>query len=197
MKFRPETEQPTSCYGCAGPQTSVSIADSTLDGPIPGAGVVTFSTGEPHVWNVDVTHGYDVNFDGTREGTLDNSGPASGTDGQAVIVSADWGGGGLDGTPVTFTLGSQSCTGSVSGGSANCTITLAQPVGSYTLTVSSPGDVSVYPANTSVAFSIRPDVDRPVQEERLEGVRDLQEPGRLRQLRRHRWQEPAQRLAEL
>ena len=43
---------PGGCTTGCGPQTSVAITDPTLDGPTPGAGQVTFSDTEPHMWYV-------------------------------------------------------------------------------------------------------------------------------------------------
>ena len=144
--------QPTGCQGCGGLHTSVTIAEPTLDGPTSGAGSVTFSLSDPHIWNIAVSHGYEINLGGTQPGTLSYTGPAGASDGQPVTLDAA--SDALDGTPVTFTLGAQSCTGTTANGGASCTISLAQPVGSYTLTVSSPGDVSVYPTQTYATFAI-------------------------------------------
>ena len=149
-----DTSGSSPCFAC-GPQSSITFADPTLDGPIPGAGQVTLSAGEPHGWDLFADDDREIDFDGTQSSPLSYAGNGSGTDDQAVTLAAAWsGGGGLDGTPVTFTLGSQSCTGTTSFGAASCTITLAQPVGAYTLGISSPGDISVYPSTASASFSI-------------------------------------------
>ena len=157
-----ESPQPTGCFGCGGSRSTITVAEPTLDGATTGAGSVTFSTGEPHVWNVDVRHSRKVEYDGTVQQALDYQGPASAVDGQQATFTASWEGfRGQAGTPVTFTLGTQSCTATTAAvpnpfgdQGAVCSIVLAQPVGSYTLQISSPGDVSVYPASTSAPFTI-------------------------------------------
>lgn len=159
-----EYNQPNaSCFAC-GPQSSVTVAVPTLDGSTPGAGSVRFSAGEPHVWNVDVNNEEVLLLGGTAKFDLSYQGPSSGTDGQAVTLTAAaaWEDSGpQSGTPLTFAIGSQSCTTTTAimpnpfgGGVATCTITLAQRVGSYRVLVSSPGDDSAYPASTSAPFSI-------------------------------------------
>lgn len=157
-----ESPQPTGCAGCGGPAMGVTIGEPTLDGPTPGAGQVTFSAGEAHVWLVDVWHERKIEYGGTDQRNLVYQGPPSAVDGQTVTLTASW-----DGiqrqatTPVTFTIGRQSCTATTGAvenpfgdQGAVCSIRLAQPPGSYTLQVSSPGDVSVYPASSSAPFSI-------------------------------------------
>lgn len=153
--------QPLSCGGCGAPASSVTVPVPSLDGSTANAGVVTFSTGEPHFWNLDVVNQRDVVYQGTSGGGLNYAGPASAPAGQQVTVSATWDpqGNSGAGTPVAFTLGSQSCTGAtIDGGTPNarvsCTMTLTQPVGSYTLKLFTPGDRSVYPESASVPFSI-------------------------------------------
>jgi hypothetical protein len=149
------------CFAC-GPQSTITVPVPNLDGSTPGAGSVTFSAGEPHVWNVNVTDQEVIVLGGTTQLDLSYQGPSSGADGQAVTLTAgaSWeDAGGQVGTPVTFTIGSQSCTAltatlQTGGGDAGCTITLAQPVGSYTVLVTSPGDDSAYPASTLAPFSI-------------------------------------------
>ena len=152
-------DQPSAdCFAC-GPQSTVTVPVPNLDGPTPGAGSVTFSAGAPHVWNVNVHNEEVIVFNPTQQVDLAYQGPSSGTDGQAVTLTGVWPGdpGGQVGTPVTFTIGSQSCTAISSGDQgASCAIVLAQPAGSTTVQVSSPGDVSVYPASTSAPFSIAP-----------------------------------------
>lgn len=157
-----DTPQAGGCTGCGGPSASITVAEPTLDGPTAGAGHVTFSTGEPHVWSVDVESAQQLNYDGTQQVGIDFDGPPSAVDGQPVTLTASWEGIEFPAqTPVVFTLGSQSCTattGSVSNpfgdDGARCSITLAQPIGTYTLHVSSPGDLTVYPASTSAPFAI-------------------------------------------
>ena len=153
------------CFAC-GPQSTITVPVPNLDGPTPGAGSVTFSASEPHVWNVNVTDQVVISLGGTARLDFSYQGPSSGTDGQAVTLTtaARWEDSAAQaGTPVTFTIGSQSCTTTTAimpnpfgGGAAACTITLAQPVGSYTVLVTSPGDDSAYPASTSAPFSIAP-----------------------------------------
>jgi len=151
------------CLAC-GPQSTITVPVPNLDGSTPGAGSVTFSAGEPHVWSVNVTDEEVIVLGGTTQLDLSYQGPSSGTDGQPVMLraAASWeDAGGQAGTPVTFTIGSQSCTTvtatvQTGGGDAVCMITLAQPVGSYTVLVTSPGDDSAYPASTSAPFSIAP-----------------------------------------
>lgn len=45
------------CFVCGGPlpQTSVRFPVPSLDGPTPGAGIVTFSTGDPKEWQIGAT----------------------------------------------------------------------------------------------------------------------------------------------
>jgi len=154
--------QPSSCSGCGVPASSLTVPVPSLDGPTPNAGAVTFSTGEPSIWNLNVVNQRNINYDATDGGGLVYSGPTSAVAGQQVTLSTGWNPQGdipLDGTPVTFTLGSQSCTGTTTDGltpnaQESCTMTLAQPVGSYSLKMFTPGDRSVYPESASVPFSI-------------------------------------------
>jgi hypothetical protein len=145
----------SSCIGCDGPQTNMTVPVPSLDGPTPGAGSVTFSAGEPHTWNVSVTDQRKVQYAGTRQVELDYAGPTNAVAGQPVTFDVQWETDESEvGVPVTFTLGSQSCTATTDDEDATCTITLAQPVGSYTLAISSPGDVSVYPVTGSSPFAV-------------------------------------------
>ncbi len=153
--------QPSSCSGCGVPASSLTVPVPSLDGPTPNAGAVTFSTGEPSIWNLDVRSQRNIGYGGTSGGGLYYAGPESAAAGQQVTLSATWDpqGNSGAGTPVTFTLGSQSCTGAtINGGTpdarVSCTMTLSQPVGSYTLKMFTPGDVSVYPESASAPFSI-------------------------------------------
>lgn len=157
-----ESPQPGGCTGCGGPSTNVTIAEPTLDGPSAGAGQVAFSTGEPHVWEVDVEHTRQINYDGTQQIGLDYDGPPSAVDGESVRLVASWEGPQFPAdTAVVFTLGSQSCTATTGSlpnpfgdEGAACSIALAQPMGTYTLQISSPGDLTVYPTATTAPFSI-------------------------------------------
>ena len=45
--------------------TSVTSAEPTLDGKVPGSGSVTFSASEPHTWQVGMQRGRQVLFEGT------------------------------------------------------------------------------------------------------------------------------------
>ena len=154
--------QPSSCSGCSVPASSLTVPVPSLDGPTPNAGAVTFSTGEPSIWSLNLVNQRNINYDATDGGGLVYSGPTSAVAGQQVTVSTGWNPQGdipLDGTPVTFTLGSQSCTATTTDGltpnaQESCTMTLTQPVGSYTLKLFTPGDRSVYPESASVPFSI-------------------------------------------
>jgi hypothetical protein len=156
------TPPSTNCGGCGVPASSLTVPVSSLDGPTPNAGAVTLSTGEPHIWKLNIVNQRNINYGATDGGGLVYAGPTSAIAGQQVTVSTGWDPEGdlpLNGTPVTFTLGSQSCTGTTTnGGTPNaqdsCTMTLTQPVGSYTLKLFSPGDRSVYPESASVPFSI-------------------------------------------
>jgi hypothetical protein len=157
INVRENVRQSSTCSGCGAPTSSVTIPVPSLDGPTPASGAVTFSTGESHVWSLNITSQRAMNYSATDGGGLIYAGPASGVAGQQVTLSTGWNPGGngpLDGTPVTFTLGSQSCTGASSDRQAACTITLSQPVGSYTLQLFTAGDVSVYPTSGSAPFSI-------------------------------------------
>jgi hypothetical protein len=59
---------------------------------------------------------------------------------------------------LSFSLGSQGCTATTSSaGVASCTITLTQPVGSYTLAASFAGDDFYLPSSGSRGFSITPE----------------------------------------
>ena len=157
-----DSPQPSGCVGCGGARASITVAEPTLDGPTHDAGQVTFSAGEPHVWLVDVEHTQKINYDGTQQIGLDYDGPPSAVDGQSVTLVASWEGLEFPAhTPVVFTLGSQSCTattGSLSNPfgdeGAVCSITLAQPIGTHTLEISSPGDITVYPARSSAQFAV-------------------------------------------
>ena len=62
----------------------------------------------------------------------------------------------LVGKTISFTLGSQSCSGLTNGiGEASCTLTLSQVPGSYTVGASYAGDATVYlPSSASVPFTI-------------------------------------------
>jgi len=153
--------QSNSCSVCSVPTASLTIPVPSLDGPTQNAGAVTFSAGEPHIWNLNVGNTRAIAYQGTSGGGLYYAGPAGAPAGQQVTVSATWNpqGNSGAGTPVTFTLGSQSCTGATIDGDTpdarvSCTMTLSQPVGSYTLKMFTPGDVSVYPTSASAPFSI-------------------------------------------
>jgi hypothetical protein len=153
---------PSNCSGCGAPASSLTVPVPSLDGPTANAGAVTFSAGEPSIWNLNTRRQRNINYGGTDGGGLVYAGPTSAVAGQQVTVSTGWDPEGdmpLDGTPVTFTLGSQSCTGTTTNGlmthaQESCTMTLTQPVGSYTLKLFTPGDRSVYPESASVPFSI-------------------------------------------
>jgi hypothetical protein len=58
------------------------------------------------------------------------------------------------GGTVKFTLGSQSCSGTVVAGTASCTVKLNQASGNYTVTVAYSGDASFQPSSTAVPFTI-------------------------------------------
>lgn len=158
LKVVEDSPQPTGCFGCGGPTTSVTLPVASLDGPTAGAGSVTFSAAEPHVWRITATNETAFALSGTNQRNLGYMGPASGVRGQPVELLAVFDDDrSAPGIPVTFTLGSQSCSAVTDTGTtpaAVCTIVLDQPVGSYTLQVSSPGDVDVYPASTSAPFAI-------------------------------------------
>lgn len=149
----------SGCVGCGVPSTSITVAEPTLDGASTGAGQVTFSAGESHVWNVAIHDDQKLEYVGTQWAGLDYGGPGSGVVGSTVTLSAQWEDGSIHaGTPVTFTLGSQSCTATTGADgaddTADCTIVLAQPAGSDTVLITSPGDVSDYPVSTSVPFTV-------------------------------------------
>lgn len=149
------------CNPCAA-GSSVSFADPLLDGPVQGAGVVTYSVAEPdQSWSATFDEGHKLQLEGTALRDLLYTGPTTATPGQPVTITADWDGPqGQLGTPVTFTLGSQACTvptgTATSDHSASCTMTFAQAPGTYTLKVSSAGDLSVYPVDPSLTFTLLP-----------------------------------------
>lgn len=68
---------------------------------------------------------------------------------------ADAAGNGVAGENVTFTLGTESCSGTTDGsGQAKCAITLDQKPGTMTVNVNFNGDVSYAPSTTSAPFTI-------------------------------------------
>jgi large repetitive protein len=58
------------------------------------------------------------------------------------------------GEQVTFTLGSQTCTGTLNAGKASCTVPLSDPAGSYTVTASYAGDGTYGASSDSATFTI-------------------------------------------
>jgi large repetitive protein len=59
-----------------------------------------------------------------------------------------------NGEPVTFTLGSQTCTGTLSSGKASCTVTLSDPAGGYTVKAAYGGDATYTGSSASAPFTI-------------------------------------------
>jgi hypothetical protein len=92
---------------------------------------------------------------------LTYTGPRGAASNATVTLSATLVGAGsrgpvphFDGS-LTFTLGSQSCGGTTDDtGSASCSLTLAQPDGTYPLTVSFPGEPVFMPASITTDFEI-------------------------------------------
>jgi Bacterial Ig-like domain (group 3) len=96
------------------------------------------------------------------ETALDYIGPTYGRKGSYLTFKGKLSheGGVISGRTITFTLGSQSCSGTTDGyGVAKCTIRIAQPPGTYTLTASFAGDTDFEPATDSVAFQVKPPYD--------------------------------------
>jgi hypothetical protein len=92
---------------------------------------------------------------------LTYTGPRGAASNATVTLSATLVGAGSHGTvphfdgSLTFTLGSQSCGGTTDDtGSASCSLTLAQPDGTYPLTVSFPGEPVFMPATITTDFEI-------------------------------------------
>jgi hypothetical protein len=91
----------------------------------------------------------DVPIPGATATTLTYTGPAGGDFDDPMLVKANLidslSGAAVESAPVTFTLGSQSCTGTTNGsGDATCPLTPAVAAGSATLHVSYPGDGSMF-----------------------------------------------------
>jgi Bacterial Ig-like domain (group 3) len=93
------------------------------------------------------------------ETALDYVGPTYGRKGSYVTFKAKLSheGGVISGRTITFTLGSQSCSGTTDAyGIAKCTIRIAQPPGDYTLTAVFTGDDDLEPSSDSVTFQVKP-----------------------------------------
>lgn len=91
--------------------------------------------------------------------TLTYSGPTTGDFNDAATVSAtlkDTNGNPVSGATVTFTLnGSETCTDTTDAdGDASCSITPAEPAGTYTLTADYAGDATYLPSSTSTPFTV-------------------------------------------
>ena len=91
--------------------------------------------------------------------TLTNSGATTGDYSDAVTLAGDLkvtgSGAPLPDETVTFTLGSQSCSGKTdANGRAACSLTLDQVPGSYNLNASFTGNAAYNPASGSAAFTI-------------------------------------------
>ncbi len=90
--------------------------------------------------------------------TISYTGPASAfTTGPVTLSGGVRSGPGLlVGKPLTFTMGSQSCTATTSStGTASCTITISQAAGSVTsVGVAFAGDATFLPSSTSAPFTI-------------------------------------------
>jgi hypothetical protein len=145
-------EIPGSCASCGGPGPSVTIADTSLDGPTPGSGQVTWSVGETnHTWNVDRQEQRAIRYQPTRFSRLLALGsPALALGDEAVHATLRGGGDLQTGKPVTFSAGSASCTATTgSDGVATCSLSPGLPAGQYSLTAAFAGDVSLYPSTAS------------------------------------------------
>ena len=94
-----------------------------------------------------------------EEDNLSYTGATSGKRGSAVSLSASLktdDGDAIAGRTVSFTIGTQSCTGTTnSSGAASCSLTLTQSVGSYTVRASFAGDGFYDPDSASTGFSIK------------------------------------------
>jgi hypothetical protein len=93
------------------------------------------------------------------ESNLDYIGPTYGRKGSYVTFKAKLTheGGVISGRTITFTLGSQSCSGTTDGyGVGRCTIRIAQSPGYYTLTAVFAGDEDFQPSSDSVTFQVKP-----------------------------------------
>jgi hypothetical protein len=96
------------------------------------------------------------------ETALDYIGPTYGRKGSYVTFKAKLSheGGVISGRTITFTLGSQSCSGTTDGyGVAKCTIRIAQSPGYYKLTAAFAGDEDFQPSSDSVTFQVKPPDD--------------------------------------
>jgi hypothetical protein len=106
------------------------------------------------------TSSFSTAFSVSKDGTiLKYTGPASSKPSKSVTLTGSLTDDmfrGLGGLAVTFTLGSQSCTGTTNGsGIASCTIAkLVQNPGNYLVTASFGGNVDYLPSSASTAFKI-------------------------------------------
>lgn len=105
-------------------------------------------------------HKAQITIAGCKIGTaLDYAGDTSGQYSDSVTLAADLGVSGADARlpfrTITFQLGSQSCSASADAdGHAECSITLDQVPGAYTVSASFAGSGSLEPATDSASFTI-------------------------------------------
>ncbi|HEY8029928.1 MAG TPA: Ig-like domain repeat protein [Gaiellaceae bacterium] len=86
--------------------------------------------------------------------TTTYTGTTQGTHGATATLSANVTGA-PNGAPISFTLGTQQCSGTLSGGSASCTVTLSDPPGtSYAVKATYAGDASHQGSSDSKPFTI-------------------------------------------
>lgn len=82
------------------------------------------------------------------------TGSTSGVSGAQATLSAQVAGG-VDGEPVAFGVGAEHCTGTLAGGSASCTVTLADAPGTgYTVTAAYAGDAAHLGSSDTKPFTV-------------------------------------------
>ena len=147
---------------CTGKTNASGVASCTLtiNQPVGAAtSVVTSYAGTTYYQASSTTRAFQIT---QEEDGLSYTGPTSAKKGSTITLSAKLTHGttGLGGRTITFTLGTQSCTGiTASSGSslgvATCTLTLSQAAGTnYTVKAAFAGDTFYEPVSCSKAFKI-------------------------------------------
>jgi hypothetical protein len=130
-----------------------------LDQPEGTVDLEAETPGDPDHMPSSTTRRFTIGTGGRNAATLTYTGARTGefqatADLSATLIDAS-NGNGISGDTITFTLGSQSCTGDTdAAGLAHCSILLQQRPGAYTVTADFPGDFLYGAATDSAPFTI-------------------------------------------
>ncbi|MGH2999422.1 MAG: Ig-like domain repeat protein, partial [Gaiellaceae bacterium] len=151
----------------SGETVHLTMDGKSCDGITNGSGVASCSvaiTENPAAYPITVTFGGDSSYSGSSTTSSFTVTPATtattytgatqSVQGGTVTLSAH-----VDGAPdggmVTFTVGAESCTGTVSSGNASCQVTIADAPGSdYTVTATYAGDAAHLGSTDSKPFTV-------------------------------------------